>query len=1048
MKIYETAVRKPVSTILIFAGAIILGLFSLNRLSIDLYPEMEVPYLSVLTSYAGASASDIEQNVSRILEDNLNTVSDLKKITSRSQENMSIITLEFEWGTNLDEASNDVRDVLGRVESLLPDDVDKPMIIKFSTSMMPIMYMYATADESYNGLYKLLDEKIANPLNRINGVGAVSISGAPTREVQVNVNPQKIEAYNLTIEQIGQIIASENSNIPAGAMDIGSERMSLRIQAEFVESSEIKDVVVANYGGKEIKLSDIATVKDTIRKMTVESTINGVRGASIIIQKQSGANSVAIAEAVSEKLPELTKTLPPDVKVGILFDTSTYIKNSISSLSETVMYAFIFVVLVVLFFLGRWRATIIIALTIPVSLIAGFIYLMFTGGTINIISLSSLSIAIGMVVDDAIVVLENIVKHLERGARPRDAAIYGTNEVWLAVLATTLTVVAVFLPLTMTGGIAGIMFKQLGWIVTIVIVVSTIAAITLTPMLTAKMLRFKAVHTYKGIGIIFKPIDKFLDNLDSGYARMLTWTVRHKAFTIVGAIAIFISSLMLLTQVPTEMFPQSDNGQISATVELPVSANLDQTMAIAHQLEKIFVEKCPEIKTISVSSGADDQAGFAALFGNSGMNAISYMVVLHDLKDRKHNHQRGMEAIGEVMRQEIAKFPEVVKYTVSPGGSRGGGMGSASTVDVKVFGYDFDQTTAIANQLADQMRTVEGARDITISREDMKVELQVDFDREKLSKFGINTATAATYVRNRINGLTASKYRENGEEYDIVVRYDEPFRESIDNIQNIVLYNGKVNLLTGKPDAIRLSEVAKVVERFTPPKIEREDRQRVVTVSAALSGAALGDVAAATQKEINKLQVPAGVDVVMSGTVQDQQEAFTDLITLLLLIIILVYIVMATQFESFKMPLIIMVSVLFAFTGVFLALWITQVPLSMIALIGGIMLVGIVVKNGIVIVDFTNLQRERGLSLNQAVITAGKSRLRPVLMTTLTTILGMIPLAIGTGEGSEIWQPMGVAVVGGLTFSTILTLLVVPALYSAFNIGGVKKERAANTVEV
>ncbi len=1041
MKIYETAVRKPVSTILIFAGAIILGLFSLSRLSIDLYPEMEVPYLSVLTTYGGASAADIEQNISRVLEDNLNTVSDLKKITSRSQDNMSIITLEFEWGTNLDEASNDVRDVLGRVESLLPDEVDKPMIIKFSTSMMPILYMYATANESYNGLYKLLDEKIANPLNRISGVGAVSISGAPKREVQVNVNPQKIEAYNLTVEQIGQIIAQENNNIPAGAMDIGTERMALRIEAEFMESSEIKDIVVANYGGKEIKISDIAVVKDTIKTMTVEETINGERGVRIIIQKQSGANSVAIAKAVQEKLPELIKALPPDVHVGILFDTSTNITNSINSLSETVMYAFIFVVLVVLFFLGRWRATIIIALTIPVSLIAGFIYLMFTGGTINIISLSSLSIAIGMVVDDAIVVLENIVKHLERGARPKDAAIYGTNEVWLAVLATTLTVVAVFLPLTMTGGIAGIMFKQLGWIVSIVIVVSTIAAITLTPMLTAKMLRFKATHTYKGMGVLFKPIDKFLDWLDGAYARLLYWTVHHRTITIVIAFVIFLSSIFLVTQVPTELFSQSDNGQVSATVELPVSANLEQTSTIAHQIEKAILEKCPEVNTISVSSGADDEAGFSALFGNSGMNAISYMVVLKDWEYRKANHLRGMEEIGEVMRQEIAKFPEVVKYKVSPGGNQGGGMMGGSTVDVKVFGYNFDQTTAIANQLADRMRTVKGARDVSVSREEMKVELQVEFDREKLAKFGINTAVAATYVRNRINGLTASKYRENGEEYDIVVRYDESFRESTENIQNIVLYNNQ-----GR--AIRLSEVANVVERFTPPKIEREDRQRVVTVSAALSGAALGDVAAATQKEIDKLQLPAGVEVVMSGSVEDQQESFRDLLTLLVLIIILVYIVMATQFESFKMPFIIMLAVPFAFTGVFLALWLTGIPLGMIALIGGIMLVGIVVKNGIVIVDFTNLQRERGMPLNEAVITAGKSRLRPVLMTTLTTILGMIPLAVGTGEGSEIWQPMGVAVVGGLTFSTILTLLVIPAVYSAFNAGGEKKERKANTVEV
>ncbi len=516
MKIYETAVRKPVSTILIFIGAIILGLFSLNRLSVDLYPEMDLPALSVLTTYAGASAADIEQNVTKVLEDQLNTVANLKTMTSSSQDNMSVVTLEFEWGSNLDEASNDVRDVLGRIETYLPDNVDKPMIIKFNSSMIPIMFLYATADESYNALYKMLDEKVANPINRINGVGAVSISGSPTREVQINVDPQKLEAYGLTVEQIGQIIAQENANVPAGAIDIGSERLSLRIEGEFPESMLMKDIVVSNINNKAVFLSDVAEVKDTVKTMTVEETINGEKGVRIIIQKQSGANSVEIAQAVRKALPELRNTLPPDVKLEILQDTSKHITNSINSLTETVMYAFIFVVLVVLFFLGRWRATFIIVLTIPVSLMASFVYLLFTGGTINIISLSSLSIAIGMVVDDAIVVLENIVQHLERGARPKDAAIYATNEVWLAVLATTLTVVAVFLPLTMASGIAGIMFKPLGWIVSITVVVSTIAAITLTPMLSARMLQFRASHTYKGMGIIFKPIDRIRRPADLG----------------------------------------------------------------------------------------------------------------------------------------------------------------------------------------------------------------------------------------------------------------------------------------------------------------------------------------------------------------------------------------------------------------------------------------------------------------------------------------------------------------------------------------------------
>jgi HAE1 family hydrophobic/amphiphilic exporter-1 len=671
---------------------------------------------------------------------------------------------------------------------------------------------------------------------------------------------------------------------------------------------------------------------------------------------------------------------------------------------------------------------------------------MFIGGTLNIVSLSSLSIAVCLVVDDAIVILENIVKHIERGARPKDAAVYGTNEVWLAVIATTLTLLAVFMPLTMVGGIAGIMFKQLGWIISIVTTVSTIVAISLTPMLTSLMMRYKEKHTYKGMGIIFKPVDKFLMNLDNAYAGLLAWAVTHRTVTIVAALLIFASSLLLVMQVPTDFFPSSDAGQINATVELPVGANLEQTAAVAHRLEQAFIEASPEIKTVSVSSGSSDESGMSALMGNSGSNMISYMIVLHDLKDRKKNNQRSVGEVSEALRQEINKYPEIVKYSVTAGGGGASMMGGGG-VEVKVFGYDFDETAVVANALADRMRTVPGARDVAVSREDMKTELQVDFDREKLAKFGINTATAANYVRNRINGMTASRFREDGEEYDIVVRYDEPFRESIEDVQNILLYNGRVDMKTGRPNSIRLSEVATVIERFTPPTIEREDRQRVITVSAALAeGAALGDVAAATQIEIDRLQTPAGIDVVMAGSVEDQQESFRDLLTLLALILLLVYIVMATQFESFKQPLIVMLTVVFAFSGVFLALWITGIPLGLIALIGAIMLVGIVVKNGIIIIDFTNLQRERGVPLNEAVITAGKSRLRPVLMTSVTTILGMCPLAFGTGEGSEIWQPMGVAVIGGLTISTLLTLLVVPAVYSSMNIGKTKKRRAVHKI--
>jgi len=1034
MKIYERSVRKPISTILILIGVLVFGGYSLRNLSIDLYPEIEFPQLSIITTYIGASAIDIERNITRPLESSLNTVSNLNKITSRSQDNTSIVTLEFDWGANLDESSNEVRDVIGRVEGAFPEGADRPMIIKFSSSMIPIMMLNATADESYGALFNILDERLVNPLNRIDGVGAIIISGAPEREIQVNVDPKKLEAFRLTVEQIGAVIAQENLNIPAGAMDIGSERLSLRTTAEFREVSEINDLVIANFGGREIRIRDVAEVVDTIRTMTVKETLNGQQAVRIIVQQQSGANPVDVCNAIMRMLPEIEQTLPPDIQISVFFDTSEFITNSINSLTRTLMFTFLFVVLVILFFLGRWRATVIVALTIPVSLITAFIYLMFSGGTLNIISLSSLSIALVLVVDDAIVVLENIVKHLDRKARPKDAAIYGTNEVWIAVIATTLTLLAVFVPLTMVGGMAGILFQQLGWIIAIVTTVSTLAAITLTPMLSVKMLKYKSENTYSGINVVFKPINKFLDRLDILYAKLLAWVVSHKLITIVSAIAIFIASIFLFMTVPSDFMPQQDDGRVEVRFDLPINYNLEQTVAFAQRIEQRFLELVPETRDISVSAGASDQGGFGALFGNTGVNSASITLRLVDRADRN----RSQMEISDVLREELELHPEIVRYHI---GSNMGGFGTG-TIDVQVFGYDFNTTTAIAKELQAKLREIPGAREVNLSREDMRTEMRIEFDREVLARFGMNTATAATFVRNRITGMTASLFREDGEEHNIVVRYAEPFRTSVEDVMNIRLMNNQ-------GATMRLSEAATIIEDFIPPIIEREDRQRVVTVSVALGyGVPLSDVADAARAIIAQTYTPAGVDLVLGGAAQDQQEAFADMFTLLLLILLLVYIVMATQFESFSQPFIIMFTVLFAFTGVFLALWITGTSLSLVALIGSIMLVGIVVKNGIIIVDFTNLQRARGLTINEAVVTAGKSRLRPVLMTSLTTILGMLPLAIGGGEGSEAWQPMGIAIIGGLTVSTFLTLLVIPAMYASFNLGKIKKERKDNKIEV
>ena len=1032
MKIYESAVRKPISTALIFVAVIVFGLFSVTKLGVDYYPEIEIPYVSVITMYPGGNAEDIETNITRVLEDQLNSVDNLDKITSQSKDNVSIVTLEFEYGCDITEAANDVRDVVSRTQSLLPDNVEYPTVMKISSSMMPIMMLSVTAEESYAALAKILDDKMVNELNRINGIGSVAVIGAQEREVQVNVDPNKLEAYGLTIESLGQIIAAENVNIPAGSLDLGDQVFNLKSDLEFDDSRELRDIVISNRGGRTVKLTDVATIIDTLQKATMDERINGRKGVRVMIQKQTGANSVQIIEDVQEKLEEIIPTLPSDCKVATIFETSREIKDAINSLSQTIMFAFIFVILVVMFFLGRWRATFIICLTIPISLICAFIYLFATGSTLNIISLSALSIAIGMVVDDAIVVLENITTHIERGSKPKEAAIYATNEVWLSVIATTLVVVAVFMPLTMIPGMAGILFRELGWIVTIVVCVSTCAAITLTPMMSAYFLKIDgAAHTYKGIGIIYKPIDKFLIWLDNIYEHALRFVVRWKKSVIALLMIFFGVTMVLVREVPTEFFPASDNARITMTVKLPQNVHVDYTAKVARQIDAIIAEKFPFVNLVSTSAGASSSENAFAAMQTTGSHIINYNI---KMPRRTDIERPTIFEIADVLRKELAAIPEISEFSVVPGGSNGPSGGGASTVDIKVFGHDMNDAMATAKELREKMSKLSTMRDAQLSREDLQPEFNVVFDRDKLSYYGMNSATAAQFVRNRIYGFECTKYREDGDEYDIVVRYDEPFRESLEVVENITLYSA-----TGQP--VKLKEVARIEESFSSPTIERENRQRIVTVKGSVgANIALGDAVAEVNAMLADYETPAGITLDLGGTVEDQGDSFSDIMTLFALIIILVYIVMATQFESLAYPFIIMFTIPFAMSGVFLALWLTNTPLSLIALIGGIMLVGIVTKNGIVLVDYMNLLVERGSSVADAVIAGGKSRLRPVLMTSLTTILGMVPMALGIGEGSEIWQPMGISVVGGLLLSTLLTLFIVPSLYAMLE---GRKERKA-----
>ena len=1027
MSIYRTAINKPVTTILIFIAVMIIGAFSYIKLPIDQFPEMEPPYVMVMCTYPGANATEMETNITKVLENSLNSVDGLKEITSKSKDNLSVVTLELEWGTNMDEAINDVRSYIDVVRDNLPDGTSNPFIFKFSSSSMPIIQYAVTAEESYSGLEKILDDEVIPVLNQVNGVGNIAMSGQPERYVYVDIDQAKLDAYRIPLELVGSAISANNLNMASGSVKMLDEQYQVQVRSEYLESAEIENVVVTTtQTGKQVYVRDLATVRDTIKDLTLDEKINSRDGVRLVIMKQSGANTVQICRDLNEKMEQIKRNLPPDIKIDVIYDGSTEIQNSIDSLIESILYALLFVVLVVLFFLGRWRATFIISVTIPIALIVSFIYLLFVGSSLNIISLCSLTIAIGMVVDDAIVVLENITSHIERGSNPREAAIYATNEVWISVIATTLVIVAVFVPLTMLTGMAGILFKELGWIVTIVVCTSTVVAITLTPMLSSKLLRAKKAHVENGVlveeavqaGWYQKYVVGLLDKVDAAYAKILGSCLRHKALTILVVFGIFGLSLMpaIMGYVGTDFMQKTDNGRLTVKFELQRTARVEETAALSREIEARIAALVPELKIVSTTTGSADDAGFSALMNNTSNNKVQMTVVC----TKKYERERSIFEIAEVIRKELAQYPQILDYSCMPAGGMGGG--GTSTVDIEIYGYDFDATNLFAEQVKKVVADVEGARDITVSRDEDRPELKVVVNKEKAAKHGLNSATVASYVRSRINGYTAGYLKEDGDEYDILVRLSEKDRNSISDIENLTIPTSTGSL-------IKLSELATIEEYFAPPQIERKTRQRMLTIAVTPHDISLGELAVAIQAEVDKLERPIGVTVRYGGDYEEQQETFGDIILLLTLIIILVYVVMASQFESFSNPFIIMMSVPFAISGVIIALWITGTSLDMIGALGVVMLVGIVVKNGIVLVDYINLMRERGYELNQAIELSGASRLRPVLMTAFTTLLGMLPMAMSAGEGSEMWQPLGIVVIGGLLVSTLVTLIVVPVMY-------------------
>ncbi len=1032
MNIPKLSVERPITTLMVFIAVLIFGAVSYFALPLDVLPDIELPTMTVITVYRGAAAADVEQDVTKILEKQLAGVPNLKKIKSKSKENVSFITLEFEFGTDLNEASNDARDAIDLVSYKLPDLADDPRIMKINSSMLPILMYSISAEDSKPALEKIIHDKIEDPLKKVSGVGSIITLAIPEREILIEVDPLKLKAYNLSIGMISQLLKTENITVPGGSVKTGAEDLFIRVPGEFESVDEISNMAITSMDGTVISLKDIATIKDTYKENDERTFSEGTSSAMMMVQKQSNANSVEVASKVSATMEKIREKLPTDVKVKMLINSSEIVTDSIDNLNQTIMFAVLFVVAVVFFFLRNWRASLIIILTIPFSLIFAFIFMNMMGFTLNIISEMALAITIGMVVDNAIVVFENITKHIERGARPDQASIFGASEMKTAISASTLTTIAVFLPLSLMSGLMGFMFSQLAYIATFTLVASLLSSLALTPMLSSILLKSAAKE--KKPGKLFKLSEKLFNAFEGGYESLLAFTVKHRKVFALIVIAIFIFAMDEAKTVGSDYMPDMDSGDVMCVGELEVGVTADETYRIGKKILDIFHEEIPaaDMRSEYVIAGQTDTGALTSSGFQEGKNIVT---IIGKIKSPVFRDYKVTE-ISDRIDKRLAEIPELVKYRVKGGSLLQQGLfGVSRPVELEISGHDMDEIRKASEHFREKLAALPELSDVVTSADAGKLEIRVKIDREKASRIGVNAAMLALTVRQSLYGAEPGEYKEDGEEFKIRIRYPEEFRNNVEKLKGIMIP-------TLKGDLVPLSAVARIEEEMTQQTIERKSQQRIIYVKAGLAeGISLGEAVAATKAFLAKEDVPKDITVDLGGQYEDQQEAFGDLFKIAIISLILVYMIMASQFESLKYPFVIMFAVPLSIVGVIFAFKLSGLTLSIMTFLGIIMLLGIVVNNGIVLVDYANLLRGRGYSVINSAVSAGRSRFRPVMMTTLTTIMGMIPMAVSTGSGSEMWQPIGITVIGGLSVSTIITLLLIPCLYVMINFRTVKKER-------
>ena len=1024
MSLPELAIRRSVSVYIACALAILLGAISFQRLPIDLMPDIEIPRISVNTRYDGAAPEEVEQLITRRIENAVGSAPGVEEVDSNSSQNQSRVMVSFEWGTNLDEAANELRTRLDRVRNQLPDDADTPQIFKFDVNQNPIMFLSVSGDMPPRVLREFAEDQIQYRIERVPGVGQVNVFGGVRREIHVNLALEKLRALDLAVNQVVNLVRQENTNSPAGSVEEGGFDLYLRTQGQFQDLNQIRNLVLTTRKGVPVYLRDVAAIEDGTEEVQQLVRINGQPGVRMNIQKQSGSNTVAVARGIRDEVERINRDFP-QVKVMVLNDTSRFIERSIGTVQEHALIGGALAILILLVFLRNIRSTLIVSLSIPISLIATFALLYFSGFTLNTVTLGGLALGVGRLVDDAIVVLESTFRHREAGKSKKDAALIGTQEVSTAIIASTLTTMIVFVPIAFLSGITSVLFSQLAFTVAFALFCSLLVALTLIPVLCSKYLHVEppSAERHPWMNWIVEGMGNSLERLDAHYQKALGWALHHRKTVVIGAAASFAVTLLFVPYIGVELSPQTDESQVNVNLELASGTRLEETDAVAQRLEAIVKKEVPEIDNIVVQIG-----GGGGPMGGGGANA-QIQLRLVDRERRTRSTQEIAARLNEALNVE----PGVRVRSNSSGGAQmmfggGGGGGGGERASVEVRGYNIEQANALARRVQNRIPQIPGVTTAHISGNEGIPEMLIRPDRVKAALFGLNVSALGDVLETAVAGRQAGLFRENGKEYNIVVRLQESDRTQLQNVDLIPIS-------TPLGGTIPVGGLITKNRQEGPVAIDRQDRERIITVSASFFerdlGSVMRDIQARVEPIRSALPVNGGFSIIYGGEYEEQQKSFRQLLFALLLAVLLVYMIMAAQYESWRDPLIIMFSIPLAAVGVAVTLLVTGTNLSIQAFLGVIMLAGIAVSNAILLVDYSNILRRRdGLHVFEAVTKAGRTRLRPILMTTSATILGLLPMAFGIGEGGEVQAPMARVVIGGLITSTAITLLFVPTLYA------------------